>query len=617
MILLYIIEHSYTVEKIKIIILFFSFLPLPFLHAQQSDKIMIANAYYQKGFLNKAKSIYQELSQDSKKAPLIAANYLSLLEKKEEFREAEKFVQKLIKFYPNNMQYVANLAGLYKRSSQQDKMAKYFTHLKESNKKSPFVLSILAQHLTNENLYGYAIDLFLLSRELRENQSLYALELAAIYRLQNDKQQMIEEYLNYANSNQNRLNYIKNLLQNFVQEEEDLNQLEVTLIKKIQEYPDEIKYPELLIWLELQRKNFYGAFIQARAIDRRNQKPGDRTLQIGRIALDNKAYSDAEDIFEYVVKTYSETRNYSTAKNLWIKSKEEKIKNTFPIDKEEIKLLSKQYFLLYQELRPSKIGYESFRSMALLHAFYLEEIDKAESILKQMVEDPNTYGPLKPQIKLDLGDVYLLKGEPWESTLLYAQVEKENPSSKLSYDAKLRNARLNYFTGNFALAKDHLDILKKNTTRNICNDAISLGMLISDNTALDTSDLVMQKFADIEFLIYQNQKEKAKKQLERMLEKHEFHSISDEVYFLLSKLEVEMRNYSQAILYLDIILSRHRYDILADDAALLKAEIYDYHFQDVEKAKALYQQFLIDFPGSLYVSNARKRFRFLRGDLAE
>ena len=41
---------------------------------------------------------------------------------------------------------------------------------------------------------------------------------------------------------------------------------------------------------------------------------------------------------------------------------------------------------------------------------------------------------------------------------------------------------------------------------------------------------------------------------------------------------------------------------------------YDFQLKDIENAKELYQQFLVDFPGSMYVAEARKRFRKLRGD---
>jgi len=597
--------------KFTIIFILFSFISI----AQDQNKILIANEYYQRGEARKAKELYEELAQSPQNVQLIAANYLSLLKSAQNFKTAEQFLERSIRRFPNNMQYVANLAGIYHTSGDVEKEKKFLNQVKENLNKNSLQLSILARHLTNEQLYESSIAFFHLSRELRGNETLYALELAAIHRIKDDKASMIEEYLNYASDSPNRLNYIKNLLQNFIQEEEDLNQLEAGLIRKTQEYPDDIKYPELLIWVELQRKNFYRAFIQARAIDKRNQNPGDRSMSIGKVALNNKSFDDAEEIFAYVAEQYPKGRNYSLSKKLWLESREKKIKSSYPVNEEQIHSLIRQYFLLYQELHPSQTAFEALQSKALLHAFYLDETEMASEILEQLVAEQKVGRLLKSQIKLDLGDIYLLSNEPWEATLLYSQVEKENPNHQLAYNAKLRNARLNYFTGNFALAKGHLDILKKNTTRDISNDAIALGMLISDNTALDTTDRVMQGFADIELLIFQNKKLQAKTELEKMLIAYQYHSITDEVYLLLSKLALELGNEAEAIDYLDQILTSHKYDILSDDAAFKKAEIYDYHLQDIEKAKQLYQKFLTEYPGSIYVAEARKRFRFLRGDL--
>ena len=600
----------------KIFLFKISFLiTLVFGYAQDQDDIQLASEYYQQGELEKAKVIYAELADDPYNTQLIASNYLTLLESLGEIKVAETFLKKSIKNFPSNMQYKAYLAALYFRSGDQQKFQSYIQNLNKEAKSNPFQLSILAQYLVSEELYTQAVDFFNQARNIRGDVSAHALELASIYRIMGKKGSMIEEYLNYASDSPNRLSYVKNLLQNFLSEEEDLDEMESTLIRKMQENPEDVKYPELMIWVELQRKNFYGAFVQARAIDKRNEKPGDRSLQIGRIALDNKDYEDAEEIFAYVAKQYPYGRNYSYAKRLWMEAREMKIKNSFPIKPEEIRALTGQYELLYQELFPSPTAFEALRNKALLHAFYLGEIDKASDLLNQLVSNPRAGQLLISKSKLDLGDIYLLKGEPWESTLLYSQVEKSHKSSELAYDAKLRNARLNYFTGNFSLAKGHLDILKKNTTREISNDAISLGMLITDNTALDTTDIVMQEFADIELLIFQNRKDAAKSALEKMLVDYAHHSITDETYWLLSKLELEYGNFNKSIQYLDNILATYRYDILADDAAFKKAEIYDFQLKDLEKAKELYQQFLVEFPGSMYSAEARKRFRKLRGDI--
>ncbi len=584
-------------------------------YSQNNNDIQLAAEYFQQGELEKAKLIYQRLAKSSVNTQLILSNYISLLEALDDNKTAESFLKEAIKSFPNNMQYRSNLAALYSRTEDQSKFDDYVETLFKQTRTNSFQLSILAQYFVSDELYPQAIEFFNKSRELRGDLSSHALELAAVYRITGNKQSMIEEYLNYASDSPNRLSYVKNLLQNFLEEQEDLDELEVTLIKKMQENPDDVKFPELMIWVELQRKNFFGAFIQARAIDKRNKKAGDRSLQIGRIALDNKDYETAEEIFVYVAKEFPYGRNYSYSRKLWMEAREAKIKNSYPVEPDEIRALTKQYELLFQELFPSPTAFEALRSKALLHAFYLGEIDKASDLLNQLVSNPRAGKQLISKSKLDLGDIYLLKGEPWESTLLYSQVEKSNKNSTMAYDAKLRNARLNYFTGNFALAKGHLDILKKNTTREISNDAIALGMLITDNTALDTTDLVMQNFADIELLIFQNKNDLAKQELLQMLEVYQYHSITDEIYWLLSKIELEFGNFDNSIEYLDQIIASFGYDILADDASFTKAEVYDFQIKDPEKAKSLYQQFLVDYPGSMYAAEARKRFRKLRGDV--
>jgi len=584
-------------------------------YCQDNSDIQLAAEYFQQGELEKASLIYEKLAKSPVNTQLIASDYLSLLSALKESKKSENFLKNAIKYFPNNMQYRSNLAAHYQRIGEEQKFQSYVDNLFKQTQSNPFQLSILGQYMVTDELFPQAIEFYNKSRDLRGDKSIHALELASVYRIIGDKTSMIEEYLNYASDSPNRLSYVKNLLQNYLDEEDDLVELESTLIRKMQENPNEIKYPELMIWLELQRKNFYGAFIQSRAIDKRNEKAGDRSLQIGRIALDNKSYEDAEEIFGYVAKQYPYGRNYSHARKLWMEARELKIKNSYPVKPEEIRDLTEQYELLYRELFPSPTSFEALRNMALLHAFYLGEIEKASDLLNQLVSNPRAGKILIAKSKLDLGDIYLLKGEPWESTLLYSQVEKSNKSSPLSYEAKLRNARLNYFTGNFSLAKGHLDILKKNTTRDISNDAIALGMLISDNTALDTTDQVMQEFADIELLIFQNKKKEAKESLLRMMTAYEHHSISDEIYWLMSKLELEFGNFNESITYLDKILSSYAYDILADDAAFKKAEIYDFQLKETDRAKELYQQFLIGFPGSLYVAEARKRYRKLRGDV--
>ena len=66
--------------------------------------------------------------------------------------------------------------------------------------------------------------------------------------------------------------------------------------------------------------------------------------------------------------------------------------------------------------------------------------------------------------------------------------------------------------------------------------------------------------------------------------------------------------------YFNDIITMYAYDILGDNATFALAQLYDYRLNDSEKAQALYEKLMLNYPGSLYVVEARKRYRELRGD---
>jgi TolA-binding protein len=55
-------------------------------------------------------------------------------------------------------------------------------------------------------------------------------------------------------------------------------------------------------------------------------------------------------------------------------------------------------------------------------------------------------------------------------------------------------------------------------------------------------------------------------------------------------------------------------EILADEALMQAALLNEKQLNNKEKAMTLYQQLLDKYPGSIFVPDARKKFRQLRGD---
>ncbi len=596
-----------------VLIVIFTFLAISS-YAQNLAEIQLADQYAVQGENDKAISIYERLEKNSKNIPQIHERYFQLLLITGEFDKAEKYVDKAIKQYPTNLFYQIDKGLIYLQLNEKQQAKKYYDGLISSWSEDPFKVRVAAQHFIRLQQYDNAIDLYQQSRKKINNPYEYSIQMASIYRIVNKHVDMIEEYLNYLHESQNSVASIKNIMQNVLTDDKDLELFENIMYAKIQEQPDNMQYSELLIWVNLQRKNFYSAFIQARAVDKRMNLLGTELMDIGRIAIENKDFKNSLRIYTYIIDEYPQTPNYQIARRMAIYCREELVKTTYPVRTSEINLLISDYQNLIAELGLNQYTAEAMRSEAHLYAFYIGNHDKAIQLLQTLIRSPAISKQIIDQAKLDLGDIYLLTGEPWEATLLYSQVEKSSKETPIGYEAKLRNAKLNYYNGEFELAQGHLDILKLATTREISNDAMALSLLIKDNLMKDSSDNALQRYADIELLIFKNRKDEAFALLDKLKKDYPFHPLQDEILYKQALLAMEIGDFSRSLISLNEIVDKYGSDILGDDALFLCGTVTEEYLHDKTRAMEIYQSFLAKYPGSNHAADARKRFRQLRGD---
>ncbi len=580
----------------------------------QDQEIRIANEYFLKGEKLKALEMYQALSRNTDNIPEIHNNYLNLLLEMGKYKEAEDYVERVLRKVDDRVSYRVDLGLVYMRSGDVQKADKYFRTLIKSSLQDAYRTKSISDYLAAHNQPDYAI---LALQELRQslgNPTAFTLEMANLYRMQGKRDEMVQEYLNYITQSPSNLNYVKNLLQLFLSKPDELESLERMLYQKVQQYPDSEVFADLLIWVNLQQKNFYGAFIQSRAYDKRFRKENSKTLETAQIALNNKDYENADKSFSYVIREFANTENYLPARLGLIRAREAKVKQRFPVNRDSVRLLTREYQSFITRYPDNANSYEASLNEALLHAYYLDEKDSAVNRLTSLANHPKVPAYLKARAKLELGDIYLLKEEPWESTLLYSQVEKNQRDAPLGYEAKLRNAKLSYYKGDFKLAQEHLDILKQATTREIANDAMDLSLRIKENTAFDTIGTAMKMFAAAELDLVQNKTAEAISKLDLIEKDFPHHSLSDDVWWLEANIMMKAGNFDKALTLLQKIQDEFGQDVMADDAAFLQAEIYERQIHEKDKAMELYRTFLDKYPGSVYAAEARKRFRLLRGD---
>ncbi|HEY0769606.1 MAG TPA: tetratricopeptide repeat protein, partial [Sphingobacteriaceae bacterium] len=440
-------------------------LPTITLFAQNLQEIQLANEYFIKGDKKKAVELYRDLSRSEANIELIHNNYLTVMMDLGAYDEAQTYLKKISKKEPDNMQYRLDAGIVYVRSGDLNKADKYFRDIISQIRDNVQQAKMMSDYLAARSLIDYSILALTESRQYLGNPFLFCLDLAMLYRIQGQQDKMVQEYLSYVTQSSANIQYVKNVMQALLSKPEELESLERLLYDKVQQNPDVEVYSDLLIWVTMQQKNFYASFIQARAYDKRYKKEGEKCLEVARVALDNEDYDNASKIYRYVIREFPNSPNQMMARLGLIRTREARVKKTFPVNADSVKILISDYQKFIEKYPDNVNSLDATRNEALLYANYLDEKDEAIKILNTLIQNPRASLYLKSKAKLDLGDIYLIKSEPWESTLLYSQVEKTQKENPVGYEAKLRNAKLSYYKANFKLAQEHLDILKEATTR--------------------------------------------------------------------------------------------------------------------------------------------------------
>jgi tetratricopeptide (TPR) repeat protein len=607
------------------------FLLLPFtLLGQNHADIQLANAYLLKGDKKKAVELYRDLSKSEANVSIIHNNYLNLLLDLGSYDEAQTYLKKNLKRDPDNIQYRLDLGLVYVRSGDLNKADKYFREIINEVKPNVQLAKMMSDYLAARSLVEYSVLTLNESRQFLGNPFLFCLDLAMLYRIQGQQDKMVQEYLSYVTQSSANIQYVKNVMQALLTKPEELESLERLLYDKVQQNPDTEVYSDLLIWVTMQQKNFYASFVQARAYDKRYKKEGEKSMEVARVALDNEDYDNASKIYRYVIREFPNSGNQLLARLGLIRTREARVRNTFPVNVDSVKTLINDYQEFITRYPDNANSLEANRSEALLYANFLDQKDASIEILNRLIANPRASLYLKSKSKLDLGDIYLIKGEPWESTLLYSQVEKTQKENPVGYEAKLKNAKLSYYKGDFRLAQEHLDILKEATTREIANDAMDLSMRIKENIAFDSVGEALKQYALVELLLYQNKQDQALQKIKELKEgkatktdsansttTFSNQTILDDVYWLEANLRMKRGEFNESISLLEKILKEYPDDVLTDDAYFLEGEIYERQLKNKEKAMEIYREFLGKYPGSVYAAEARKRYRTLRGDFSE
>jgi tetratricopeptide (TPR) repeat protein len=572
----------------------------------------LAYQFYQQGQYQQAAALLEKLFNKTKSSTYFELYFNSLLNLKK-YDDAEKLVKKLIKQDNKNIQYGIALARIYQDKGQADAANKLYAQVINNLPADEFKIRDIANYFYNFKAYDLAISAFLQGRKILNDNKPFTYELLSIYRYKKDKNMLLQEYLNALPEMPQLLPQAESVLSSVFEGNGDYQILQSALLKKIQKEPQTEIYTKLLIWQYLQQQEYEMALRQLIAQDKRLKDDGTILFNTCNTFLDNKAYTTAIKAFEYLITKGKENPYYLPAKVEMINARYQQVIGG-QIDKKLVAELATAYQSIIDEYGKNNQTLFALKKLASLQGYYLGNLNKAEEILENILTISGLPGTETGQIKLELGDIYILTKQPWEAFLIYEQVAKQFENQDIGNEARYRSARLSFYQGNFAYAKSQADVLKASTSQLIANDALNLSLLISDNLQSTLDSNALKMYADAEMLQFRNLPAQALAKLDSIAIAFPNNSLVDDILMTKSRIYVKNNELSNAVKALTTLTEQQTNSIWADDALFTLADLYEKNLKDTEQAKKLYQQLINDYPGSMFTAEARKRFRKLRGD---
>ena len=600
--------------------------------AQQSQDEQLALQYYKDKEYDKAVELFEKIHAKKPDSYIYYYYYYALMEL-ERYSDAEKMLKKQTKAYPNVPRYKVDLGYVYERSGDNAKAEKIYQECLKNLQAKETAISELNNAFMSRGKYEYAAETILKGRKLLDNEQYLSKSLISIYKVLHMDDKIIDEIISLVKTdNEKYQNDVQTAIQDLLLEDEDNSQymsIRTALQKFSQKYPNNILCVKELYWISQLHKDYEEALILAKSLDKRLKTEGIYTYELATVAAENHDYNTAIEALNYIIKKGEEAHNYMQAKMKILDVKYMQLIETSPVKMVDAVNLEQDFRKALDENGIHSGTMDWIRKYAHLLAFYTNKPQEAMEVLNQAMAATRD-NKEKNQYKIDLADVQLYTGEVWDASLNYSQVDKDLPNDVLGNEAKYKNAKLSFYIGEFAWAKSQLDVLAAATTKLIANDAIYTSMLISDNLEPgeegDESDttmglfqnsegnLALKMYAKAEFLIFQNKDDEALKALDSVMILSPFGTLVDDALYQKALILIKQKNYLEAEKLLKRIVDDYSDQLLADDAVFKLAELYEYYLKDIAKAMEYYQKILKDHNDSLYVVQARSRYRALRGD---
>ncbi len=561
------------------------------LRLESAGQIMAARALYE--------SLYTRYPNDFR----IFRRYKHVLLELQDYKNARILIRDQIKRKTQNVQVLLSEAEFYLHQFYSDSALGLIHKIIDMKPDDTSRYLLSGNLLIGSRLFDEAIEIYELGRNRMEQQDLFALQMANCYKLNAEYVKATKELLHYYRSNPKQDRYVEKEILRFPLTSSVLPEIIRTIEKASESFGKDLPLQKILIKLYSKSENYEKALKLTFEIESKTPaKNQGRQLHYFAIqAFQEDAVSVARDAYIKLLETYPEYQGIDEA---WIG-----LGNVYKKVGDYEKAL--HAYTQSMRCRPKRaVQKKAILSKGLLQRDQLNQLDSASVTFSRLKNE--FYRSREGQQAVQyLGQTRILQGYLDQAENIFQSIINKVPQKMaLHLKGVVSLSRVYYFKGEFARALELLQKLGEMKDRNhdpVFNDGLSLQMFIRQYYQADS--LALQKYALAELAVEMRETDQALVHLNSLAERTDSPLI-EEALFLKGEILHQSGNVKKSVMIYQELIRLSPNSLLGEKAAYQVIQIFESRNKQKECLEAC-EQFIIQYPASLYIDDVRKKIRQL------
>lgn len=598
-------------------------------HSQGRDgdiRFKLAQSYERSGDFESAVRIYEELhKKDPANLIVIEAlkrDYIQL----KRYDDAIALIQKALSGNARDLNQLAQLGSILVQKSDEKGAWEAWEKALAIEPKRESTYRVVGNYIVQSRLFERAIEVYQRGRIACNDPLLFSNDIAYLYSVILKFPEATREYLTQIRQNSGQLGYVQSRISSFTGRADGLTAATTTVEEASKAEPENVSIQKLLAWLYMEGKQFDRAYSVYKTIDESTNANGRELFQFGEHALKEGAYGPASQAYHDIIGQKTKFEFLSLAKYGYARTLEELDAQRDTLPKtvsqngkpatEATPLYNRAmtaYEAVVKEFPQTEIAARSMLRLAILKQEKFFDLDGAKNTLESIEKIYKAFPQVFMAAKLRLGDTHLALGNLATAEEQYSSLAAHQPVvGEEREKAALRLAELDYFRGRFKESLDKLKNLTRNSSADVANDAIALQIFIQEN--VKENEKALRDYAQADLLKRQLRLPESLQAFQAILKSYAGAPLIDETLMSIGDVEVRMHRFAEGIAAYERVVNEFPESLVMDRALMQIGLTYQGNLKETAKAIASYQSLLEKYPNSIYVSEARKRIRELRGD---